>query len=149
MTQTENAFTATFRIPYRPPRGLIRYLTAVHAGALFCVLNTSLPLAVVMPVWLLVIGNYTVLARRFFRQRNAPDRPCLCLDGRNNWFLIRNGQKKSLRMCNGILVHRLVIVLRFRTSNESTVSFLLTRENVVPDTLRRLRVRLLHGARLR
>ena len=145
MTHRENAFNLPIRIAYRPPVALIQLMTFSHAGALLCLLMVSLAHWQIGMLIMLISINYYSFYRDYHKQSKAQPCPQLCLGRENEWSLIADDDALVMQLRNGALVHRLLLVLRFTSENGKSYCFYLNSKNVEANTLRRLRVRLLHG----
>lgn len=146
MPDRDSLFTLAVRISYRPP-GLLLYIVMLsHTGALVCVLATSLPAVGRASLAMILFLHCLYYLFAWYRQYHQRPLPVLCLRRSGEWRLIEDGEEHTLRLCEAGFVHRLLVVLRFTAGNRRPRGFVLTRENVDATTLRRLRVRLLHGA---
>ncbi len=146
MNHRENAFNAPIRVTYRPPKVLLYLMTLSHFGALPCLLFVSLTVWLTGPLLVLILTNYYFFVRGFSRQQHARYCPQLCLGKDNRWSLLTaSDESLAIQLQPGAFVHRLLLVLRFKAENGNSWSFILSPENVESHTLRRLRVRLLHG----
>lgn len=146
MVYRENAFNIPIRISYRPPLILVYLMTFSHTGALLCLFFVAVPPLLLGLLMLVTTVNYCLFIRGFFQQQRMLPCPQLCLGKENEWsLLLGHNEVLSLQLRPGALVHRLLLVLRFSTENRKFYCFILNAENVESNTLRRLRVRLLHG----
>jgi Membrane-bound toxin component of toxin-antitoxin system len=149
MNHRDNAFNLPIRIYYRPPKALMYFMSTAHTGALLCLFPVVLPLWLKALLMILVAANHIRFFRCFSKQQTAESRPQLFLSRDDVWSLIdADNNAVPLTLQPGALVHRLLLVLRFIAEDGKSYAFILRPENVEQNTLRRLRVRLLHGKRL-
>ena len=138
-----NAFLQPLIIDYHISRGVWIYLLLLHLFALHALWYSDLPTVFSLPASLVVIGS---LARRSRQWRNSAQCPLIrqvILDSENRWWLRRQGAGDSrLGLLPGSFVHPWIIILRFVNEAAGRDTFILCRDNLDADTLRRLRVRL-------
>ncbi len=122
----------------RSPRFAALHFLA-HAGAIFCLFLTDLLAWALLAMGVGIAWHY----RRYRRQRRASEGLLFRLDRQDRWRLLREGRDAvPLRLLPGALVHPALVVLRLREASGRTHACVLTRDNLDPHTLRRLRVRL-------
>ncbi|MFT7459648.1 MAG: hypothetical protein ACI909_002330 [Planctomycetota bacterium] len=149
MIYRDNAFSVPIRIHYRPPRSLLYLMAFSHFGAALCLLLSSLPYWLSVLLILLVTACFSFFYQDFNKQQVATITPQLCLGKENEWSLIDgNDEVRSIKLRPSALAHSLLLVLRFSDVEGRSYSFILNAENVEKNTLRRLRVRLLHGTNI-
>lgn len=145
MTGMDSPFSRPIRIHYRPPRGLMIFLSLIHAGALAIIIPLHGPAWLRVFLALIIMGSYIIYCLWLMHARRG--RLELIMKTDNQWQLLdHNSQHPSLceiKLVPGAFVHPWLVALKFR-GPERAYTFLLTRENVAGDSLRRLRVRLLH-----
>jgi len=145
--EMESPFILPIRIYYRPPGSLFVFLSLIHVVSLFYLLLPE------FPPWsrelsaLTIFCSYICYVRDFIHTRRK--RVELILRPDNEWRLVdfnrRDDDSCKMTLIPGAFVHPLLVVLKLR-SPFGHYTFLLTRENMDADTLRRLRVRLLYPA---
>lgn len=145
MSNRDNAFTLPIRIAYRPPRSVLYLAIFIHIGAILCLHATSLPVLLKLLLGSTVVCQFLLILRDHQLRHAASVAPELCLARDDSWLLLDGEEELGLELCQGALVHRLLLVMRFNSDRGKVHTFLLTRENVDKQVLRRLRVRLLHG----
>ena len=126
-------------IHYRPSKRVGVFNTLVHAGAIFCLFLSDIPVAVAVLAGTVVLTNYGFCLKRFL----APEHACFKLDRHDRWQLLQDDREPvELRLLPGALVHPKLIALCFREPDGRTRYCVLTHDNLDRQTLRRLRVRL-------
>ena len=145
MHKKESAFSVFIRISYRPPSALLYLIFISHFGAVFSVCYAVLPFIPTLLFVLLILASFIHSLYQFRQMKMRPSAPQLCLNKNNEWLVIDKGIAYSVRLKPATLVHSCLIVLRFSGGLKNLRCFVLNRENVEKQTLRRLRVRLLHG----
>lgn len=122
-----------------PPAAMIIPISIVHAGAMVCVLFSSLP-AFLQGLSFLLIAVSGLFTIRGVRARSGLQ---LVLNRRGDWFLIEaTGQSRTVRPVSGLLLHTNLVLLTVRDEDGNLFPFVFTPWNTDADTLRRLRVRL-------
>lgn len=122
-----------------PPAAMIIPISIVHAGAMVCVLFSSLP-AFLKGMSFLPIGMSCLFSIRGVRARSGMQ---LVLNRRGDWFLVEvTGQARAVRPVSGLLLHTNLVLLTVRDEDGGLFPFVFTPWNTDADTLRRLRVRL-------
>jgi len=148
MEHKDNAFSLPIRIVYLPPQALMYLMTFSYTGALLCLLPLAWPLWSKGVLISLLMANYIRFYRRFNRGKTVAFRPQLFLNRDDEWSLLANANNvMAATLLPGAFVHRLLLVLRFVAEDGKSHTFILSPENVEHNTLRRLRVRLLHSKR--
>ena len=113
--------------------------TLVHAGAIFCLFLSDIPVAVTVLAGTAVLTNYGFCLKRFL----LPEDACFKLDRHDRWQLLQDNRAPvELSLLPGALVHPKLIALCFREPDGRTRYCVLTHDNLDRQTLRRLRVRL-------
>jgi len=75
-------------------------------------------------------------------------RQTLLLDSSDAWWLCDSVHRQPLQLLPGPFVHPQLVMLRFRTSDCSLRTIVLSPDNAEQATLRRLRVRLRFAGRV-
>ena len=150
MQDISNGFTLPLRIEYRPSRTAFGLNLAVHVGALVCTCAARLPQGIVVAMLCVLVAASAVYETHgYFVQRAALHPVSLHLDTRDaSWLVQAGSDAQRLRLLPGAFVHPWLIVLRFSIAGAGRCTFLLCADNVDPDILRRLRVRLRFPARV-
>ena len=146
MGNRDSVFTLPLRITYRPPRLVFYIVMLSHLGALACVRVTSLPEPLQLSLAAVLVMHMSFAWFSCRRQRNTAQAPVLCLGSDGDWILVEADDEHRIELCEAALVHRLLVVLRFRGQKGQRWDFVLNHENVDRTTLRRLRVRLIHDS---
>ena len=126
-------------IHYRPSMRVGAFNTAVHIGAIFCLLVADISLALTGLLGAGVLAHCVYYLRRLL----SPEQVCFKLHKDGRWQLLREEHEAvDLSLLPGALVHPHLIVLCFREAGGRTRYCALTHDNLDAQTLRRLRVRL-------
>jgi len=148
MKHRDNAFSLPIVIPYQPPTQLAYFITFSHFGAVLCLLTVNLMMWIKTLFISLILFNYIYSILTYRRAKRSTNRTILLLNRENAWSMIGpNNSKQNLTLNAEGFVHRLLVIIRFKTAYGDKLSFILTNENVEKNTLRRLRVRLRHDNR--
>jgi len=134
------AFELPLRIVYSPPRWLLPFICSTHASAILCIFTVD---AGWITMSALVVSIITSLAQAITRHSGTSTPSRLILDARDRWMIIKPGAGRtyaSLLAASVVLPDFIVLLLKTGTNKKYV--FILTRENLDQDTLRRLRVRL-------
>ncbi|MFQ5660858.1 MAG: protein YgfX [Gammaproteobacteria bacterium] len=143
MSSRESTLGLPIFIDYRPSRRLFAGLTIIHIGAIICLLGAAVPFWLKCLTAVGMITAYSGYFRSYHEANNAPHPLQLMLTAEDEWRLIKpDGKGETLKLLPGAFVHPYLIVIRFHTDAKRRYVFALTTENVDPDRLRRLRVRL-------
>lgn len=146
MEHKDNAFSLPIRIDYQPPQALMYFMTFSYTGALLCLLPLAWPFWSKGVLISLLMANYIRFFRRFNRDKAVALRPQLFLNKDDEWSMLANDNNLlAVTLLPGAFVHRLLLVLRFIAEDGKSHAFILSPQNVEHNTLRRLRVRLLHS----
>ncbi len=143
MAPGHGPFEQAIRIAYRPSRTVFIVLAVLHMLALCSLMLVEIPVWVgLLLAALVVVGLFKSCVDYRAQREHYPHRELL-LDTNELWYLIDNREAAvELRLRPAALVHPLLIALRFSDARRRKYVFILTRDNVDKDTLRRLRVRL-------
>ncbi len=145
MKHKDNAFSLPIRIAYRPPKALFKFMILLHAGALLCLIPVAFPLWLKALLTLLLISYFFRFHYTYRKQIEAQKFCVLQLSRKNKWTILNNTSAvQKLELEPGAFVHSTLLVLNFACEDGKKLSFILTPENVEANSLRRLRVRLLH-----
>lgn len=145
MSNMDNAFNLPIRITYRLPRSVLYFSVFNHAGAVACLFISSIPIPFQLALGSVVLYHLAQQLGGYRSSQSGQGGQELCLRRDDTWLLVEDGKTSRLQLCPGALVHRLVVLMRFKTEEGNTARFILTAENVDKQILRRLRVRMLHG----
>ena len=146
MNHTDNAFNIPIRITYRSPIILLHYTAFTYINAIICLCVVSLSIFIFGILSVLIIVNYFFYSQKLESQREALLSVELCLGNLNEWTPLGLADDvMTLRLLPGVLAHQLVFIFRFVDENGRSYCFVLSKENVAIDILRRLHVRLLHS----
>jgi hypothetical protein len=142
MNGAGSAFERPIRIEYRPSFRLLLLLVVAHLGA-----GAALPMSGI-PDWakfaaaVLVVASLALRARAWLRELSTPAPPVLLLNARDEWQLLRANGTERMTVGADCVALPCVIILHLRDASRANRFFVLCADNVAPEILRRLRVRL-------
>jgi hypothetical protein len=138
----DNVFLQTLRIPIRASRVLLGSILACHLGALLLLPAADLPRWLAALLGAAVIASLAHALHRHLAHADPEAPREWLLNAEGEWWLIDNGGRVwPARLRPDACIHPVLSVLVFRV-RDRTFPLLLTRDNIDPDTFRRLRVRL-------
>ena len=143
MFARESTLISPISVHYRPPAWLYKGLLVSHLGAMLCLFPVAIMLWLKILLGLAIGGSMIRYQRDYITQRHTFAPTQLILTPDDEWFRIKhNGDSQDITLLAGAWVHPWLIVLRFVDGNHQSYSYILTADNVDPEVLRQLRVRL-------
>lgn len=143
MSGRENAFELPIRFTYRPPKGLLIFLTTSHLGAIICLFLASVPAPILLKglLSLIILFSCSFYLYSYHHAKQHPRQ--FILNANDEWLSLDiSDREEKLRLLPAAFVHPLIVVMRFEMVSGKRLALLLTPSNCDPVVLRRLRVRL-------